>query len=226
MLTATYILVSLSVEQASIRMSLLAFQKYMQVQLRQQSQLSLAQLQYAGDWLSRLYQGGYWRKVEMYLIPAIRQAAPRADGPLDGLLNEINGLNHAALESINVVQQRAGAAIDHSELQAEQLCAAIDAFCAALLQRLEKEERELFALARKVIVGEAWFAIAYQFLAHDARAQEARRGKAQVLPFVLPVPAPAPGTPGSSADATDSATAANAAADALPAAPQALRARA
>ena len=175
MLTATYILVSLSVEQASIRMSLLAFQKYMHVQLRHQSQLSLAQMQYAGDWLSRLYQGGYWRKVEMYLMPAIRQAAPHADG----LLNELNGLNHAALESINVVQQRAGAAID--------------AFCAALLQRLEKEERELFALARKVIVGEAWFAIAYQFLAHDARAQEARRGKAQVLPFVLPAPLPAAG---------------------------------
>ena len=197
MLTATYILVSLSVEQASIRMSLLAFQKYMQTQLRQQSRLSLAQLQYTGDWLNRLYQGGYWRKVEMYLIPAIRQATPHADG----LLNELNGLNHAALESINLVQQRAGAAIDHSELQAEQLCAAIDAFCAALLQRLEKEERELFALARKVIVGEAWFAIAYQFLAHDARAQEARRGKAQVLPFVLP----AAGGAATAADAAESA---------------------
>ena len=213
MLTATYILVSLSVEQASIRMSLLAFQKYMQVQLRQQSRLSLAQLQYTGDWLNRLYQGGYWRKVEMYLIPAIRQATPHADG----LLNELNGLNHAALESINLVQQRAGAAIDHSELQAEQLCAAIDAFCAALLQRLEKEERELFALARKVIVGEAWFAIAYQFLAHDARAQEARRGKAQVLPFVLPVPLPAPGTPAGAAETAGSAG--NSADDALAALP-------
>lgn len=217
MLTATYILVSLSVEQASIRMSLLAFQKYMQVQLRQQSRLSLAQLQYAGDWLNRLYQGGYWRKVEMYLVPAIRQAAPHADG----LLDELNGLNHVALESINVVQQRAGAAIDHSELQAEQLCAAIDAFCAALLQRLEKEERELFALARKVIVGEAWFAIAYQFLAHDARAQEARRGKAQVLPFVLPAPLPAPLPATGGAEA-----AADGGASALPVAAQPLRAQA
>lgn len=223
MLTATYILVSLSVEQASIRMSLLAFQKYMQVQLRQQSRLSLAQLQYTGDWLNRLYQGGYWRKVEMYLIPAIRQATPHADG----LLNELNGLNHAALESINLVQQRAGAAIDHSELQAGQLCAAIDAFCAALLQRLEKEERELFALARKVIVGEAWFAIAYQFLAHDARAQEARRGKAQVLPFVLPVPLPAPGTPAGAAETAGSAgTSADDALAALPGIQQPLRAQA
>ena len=218
MLTATYILVSLSVEQASIRMSLLAFQKYMQTQLRQQSRLSLAQLQYTGDWLNRLYQGGYWRKVEMYLIPAIRQATPHADDLLDGLLDELNGLNHAALESINLVQQRAGIAIDHSELQAGQLCAAIDAFCAALLQRLEKEERELFALARKVIVGEAWFAIAYQFLAHDARAQEARRGKAQVLPFVLPAPLPATG---GSAE-----TAADGAASALPVPAQPLRAHA
>ena len=218
MLTATYILVSLTVEQASIRMSLLAFQKYMHAQLRQQSELNLAQLQYAADWLSRLFQGGYWRKVEMYLIPAIRQATPHADG----LLNELNGLNHAALESINVVQQRAGAAIDTSGLQAGQLCAAIDAFCAALLQRLEKEERELFALARKVIVGEAWFAIAYQFLAHDARAREARRGKAQVLPFVLPAPLPAPlPATGGSAE-----TAADGAASALPVPAQPLRAHA
>ena len=214
MLTATYILVSLTVEQASIRMSLLAFQKYMHAQLRQQSELNLAQLQYAADWLSRLFQGGYWRTVEMYLIPAIRQATPHADG----LLNELNGLNHAALESINVVQQRAGAAIDTSGLQAGQLCTAIDAFCAALLQRLEKEERELFALARKVIVGEAWFAIAYQFLAHDARAREARRGKAQVLPFVLPAPLPATG---GSAE-----TAADGAASALPVPAQPLRAHA
>ena len=218
MLTATYILVSLSVEQASIRMSLLAFQKYMHVQLRHQSSLSLAQLQYAGDWLNRLYQGSYWRKVEMYLIPAIRQATPHADGLLDGLLNELNGLNHAALESINAVQRRAGASIDQSELQAGQLCAAIDGFCAALLQRLEKEERELFSLARKVIVGEAWFAIAYQFLAHDARAQEARRDKAQVLPFVLPAPLPAAG--GSVAAPADGA------APALPVPAQPLRAQA
>nr|WP_314625094.1 hypothetical protein [uncultured Janthinobacterium sp.] len=217
MLTATYILVSLSVEQASIRMSLLAFQKYMHVQLRHQSSLSLAQLQYAGDWLSRLYQGGYWRKVEMYLIPAIRQATPHADG----ILEEINGLNHAALESINAVQRRAGATIDHGELQAEQLCAAIDGFCAALLQRLEKEERELFALARKVIVGEAWFAIAYQFLAHDARAQEARRDKAQVLPFVLP-----PSLPASLAAGASTETAADGAAPAMPEPAQPQRARA
>lgn len=186
MLTATYTLVSLSVEQASIRVSLLSFQQYMHAQLRQQRQLTLAHLDYAGDWLNRLYQFGYWRKVDQYLIPAIRQATPHADG----LLAELNRLNHAALDSVNLVQRRAMAAVDSSEQQLEQqmeqLGAAIDSFCTALMARLEMEERELFALARRVIAGEAWFAIAYQFLAHDARVAENRRGKARVLAFVPP----------------------------------------
>ena len=189
MLTATYTLVSLSVEQASIRVSLLAFQQYMHAQLRQHRQhrqLTLAHLDYAGDWLNRLYQFGYWRKIDQYLVPAIRQATPHADG----LLAELNRLNHAALDSVNLVQRRAMAAVDSSEQQLEQqmeqLGAAIDSFCTALMARLEMEERELFALARRVIAGEAWFAIAYQFLAHDARVAENRRGKARVLAFVPP----------------------------------------
>lgn len=186
MLTATYTLVSLSVEQAGIRVSLLAFQQYMHAQLRQQRQFSLAHLDYAGDWLNRLYQFGYWRKIDQYLVPAIRQATPHADG----LLAELNRLNHAALDSVNLVQRRAMAAVDSSEQQLEQqmeqLGAAIDSFCTALMARLEMEERELFALARRVIAGEAWFAIAYQFLAHDARVAENRRGKARVLAFVPP----------------------------------------
>lgn len=185
MLTATYTLVSLSVEQASIRVSLLSFQQYMQAQLHLQRQLTLAHLDYAGDWLNRLYQFGYWRKVDQYLVPAIRQATPHADG----LLEELAKLNHAALESINLVQRRAMASIDSPGQQVEQLGAAIDSFCAALMARLEMEERELFALARRVIAGEAWFAIAYQFLAHDARVAENRRSLARVLPFVQPASA-------------------------------------
>lgn len=212
MLTATYTLVSLSVEQASIRVSLLSFQQYMHAQLRQQRQLTLAHLDYAGDWLNRLYQFGYWRKIDQYLVPAIRQATPHADG----LLAELGRLNHAALESVNLVQRRAMAAIDSTEQleqQVEQLGAAIDSFCAALMARLEMEERELFALARRVIAGEAWFAIAYQFLAHDARVEENRRSKARVLPFVPPAAlAPAAAPVHAPAVAANSGTAANAAA--------------
>ena len=81
------------------------------------------------------------------------------------------------------------------------------------MARLEMEERELFALARRVIAGEAWFAIAYQFLAHDARMQENRRGKARVLAFVPPAAhAPAAVPVHAPAVAANSGAGANAAA--------------
>ncbi|MGJ7918289.1 hypothetical protein ACI48D_22825, partial [Massilia sp. LXY-6] len=41
-----------------------------------------------------------------------------------------------------------------------------------------REEHELFPLARSLVRGEAWFAIANQMLAHDAVARE-RRGSLQ-----------------------------------------------
>lgn len=171
MLTATYTLVSLSVEQASMRLSLLSFQKVMHVQWRHQRQLTSAQLRDVAASLGRLAHHSYWRKVDQYLIPVIRQAAPRC-GPL---LDELDSLNSAALASVAAVQQCAFAALDSSTQQIDALCAAVDVFCAAMTARLEKEERELFVLARKVIAGEAWFAIAHQLLAQDARARDQRR---------------------------------------------------
>lgn len=174
MLTATYTLVSLSVEQASVRVSLLNFQKYMRSALLRQQSLTLGQLEYACESLHRLYQTCHWRKIEMYLIPAIRQVTEQADG----LLDELARLNQAALSVIRSLQEQAGRAGAHSEQQVLDVCAAIDKFCDALLRRLDKEEKELFGIARSVICGDAWFAIANQFLRHDARVAEARRERA------------------------------------------------
>ncbi|MDC8758474.1 hypothetical protein [Janthinobacterium fluminis] len=177
MLTATYTLVALSVEQASVRLSLQSFQQYVQANLRHQNSISLAQLQYACDCLNRLYQACHWRKVEIYLIPALRQATEQADR----LLDELSTLNNAALDIVKAMQQRAGSMTVHTDEQVAQLCGSMDAFCAALLKRLEREERELFSIARSAICGDAWFSIANQFLLHDARVVETRRARAPVI---------------------------------------------
>ncbi|MET3129802.1 hemerythrin-like domain-containing protein [Oxalobacteraceae bacterium GrIS 1.11] len=183
MLTATYTLVALSVEQASVRVSVQSFQHYVQANLRHQNSISLAQLQYACDCLSRLYQACHWRKIEMYLIPAIRHATQEADR----LLDELSALNNAALDIVRAVQERTGTMTAHTDEQVGQLCSSMDAFCTALLEQLEKEERELFSLARSVICGDAWFAIANQFLLHDARVEDKRRNKAPVIALPLAV---------------------------------------
>ena len=181
MLTATDTLVALSVEKASVRVSLQSFQQYVRANLMQQNSITLGQLEYACETLNRLYQACHWRKIEMYLIPAIRQATERADQ----LLDELSRLNQAALAVIRAMQERIGGLHEGAEEQVSQICASIETFCSALLQRLEKEEKELFAIARSVICGEAWFTIANQFLLHDAKLVEARRARS-AAPIALP----------------------------------------
>ncbi len=174
MLTATYTLVALSVEQANVRLSLLSFQKYVQSTLLRQQRLTLSQLEYACETLERLYQACHWRKIELYLIPALQNATEQANQ----LLDELSRLNQAALAVIRRLQSELDLASEHSERQVADICAAIETFCTVLLQRLEKEEKELFSIARTAIGGEAWFDIANKFLAHDAQVVEARRSPA------------------------------------------------
>ena len=185
MLTATYTLVALSVEQASVRIGLLSLRQYAQANLRYQNTITLAQLQYACESLDRLYQACHWRKVEIYLIPALRQATQQADQ----LLDELGRLNSAALDIVKTMQRRTRDMTEQSERHVTQVCAHIESFCSVLLQRLEKEEAELFAIARSAICGEAWFSIANKFLLHDAYVVEARRRKATVIPLLRAVAA-------------------------------------
>lgn len=171
MLTATYTLVALSVEHASVRLSLLSFQKYVRSTLMQQNCMTLSQLEYACENLNRLYEACRWRKTEMYLIPAIQDATERADQ----LLDELNRLNQSALMSIRLLQEKLGTLADVRDGQVSLICDSIENFCAALLQRLEKEEGELFAIARAAIAGETWFSIANQLMMHDKHLVEMKR---------------------------------------------------
>ena len=170
MLTATYTLVSLSVEQASVRVSLQSLQKLLQSNFIHLNTLSPGQIDYACAALRRLYDTFHWRKIEKFLIPAIRRATREADL----LLQELDSLSLVAADAMGAIAERmAGAAID-SQGRVLEFCGAVEAFSNALLQRMEREERELFPVARAVICGEDWFAIANQMLAHDAYVQESK----------------------------------------------------
>jgi hypothetical protein len=183
MLTATYTMVTLSVEQASIRMGLQALQKYVQVHLLQRHSTTLAQLEHAFVTLDSLYQACRLRKSEICLIPAIRLATERADY----LLAELSTLNAAVSDTMHQLRVRLDTMGANSEECVEHICSSIDACCSTLLRRLEKEEQELYAMARSVICGEAWFSMASQFMLHDAEKIETRRSKASVVELPLPV---------------------------------------
>ncbi|GJI90335.1 hypothetical protein RugamoR1_34980 [Rugamonas sp. R1(2021)] len=171
MLTATYTLVALSVEHSSVRLSLQSFQKYVRSTLMHQNSISLSQLEYACENLNTLYQACHWRKTEMYLIPALREATERADH----LLDELNRLNQSALAAIRTLQEKLGTLADVRDEHVNQICESIETFCTSLLKRLEKEEQELFSIARSAIAGETWFSIANQLMMHDKHLEEMKR---------------------------------------------------
>lgn len=192
MLTATYTLVALSVEQASVRVSLQSLQKLLPTNFLNQAALTPGQVTYACDALQRLFHNCHWRKIDIFLIPAMRRATAQANS----LLDELDALSDAAGHAIADVVASVNAGPIDSEAAVRQFCKGIGTFCDAMLTRLDREEHELFSLARTMISGEDWFAVANQMLAHDAYRQESRPARDL---------APAPAMPGDMADAMPAA---------------------
>jgi hemerythrin-like domain-containing protein len=170
MLTATYTLVALSVEQASVRVSLQSLQQLIDDNFVHQKALTPGQVGYACDAVKRMYESCHWRKLDMFLIPAIRSATRQADQ----LLQNLDELGRVAADAVGVLAIRLGSTAVDTVSKVSQFCDAVAAFCSATLKRLELEEQQLFPVARSVISGEAWFSIANQMLAHDAYVLETR----------------------------------------------------
>jgi hemerythrin-like domain-containing protein len=173
MLTSTYTLVALSVEQTTVRASLQSLLDELRLQ-GEFSTLAAGRAAQLCATLRQAYDNCHWRKLDKFLVPVLRRSTALADG----LLAELERLSGQAAAAMNAAEACVGAA-DHP-VPREVFCAAVECCVAALRRRLEREEHELFPLARGAVGGDAWFAIANQMLAHDAYAQE-RRGDPQRL---------------------------------------------
>jgi len=168
MLTATYSLVALSVEQRNARSTLSEIQQYIRSNARERAEINPDSLQETVEKLTQLDQYCHGRKVELYVIPAIRNATHEADP----LLEEIDSLNSRCVAILHSLRDTVSSALEQGAARVEEIRHAIELYCNNLLQRLIKEE-ELFQIARRVISGEGWFSIAADFLSYDA--QQARR---------------------------------------------------
>lgn len=168
MLTATYTLVALAVEQTSVRVGLQSLRQMLHAYCLGQEALTAAQVDYAATAMQRLYDACHWRKLDKFLIPAVRRATRLADD----LLAELDALSVQSSDALAVSTAFTGAIDDAGQVAA--FCGVVNTFCTVLLTRIEREEQELFPLARAAVTGEAWFALANQMLAHDAYLQEHR----------------------------------------------------
>ncbi|MBQ5941653.1 MULTISPECIES: hypothetical protein [unclassified Massilia] len=166
MLTSTYTLVALSVEQARARVEVEALMERWRPNTwwgEGPHQWTLRQFEQACEALRRVYESCHWRKLDRFVLPALRRAGAAAES----LLVRLEGLSRRALDARVAAQAKAAAG-------SPECLRAVEHCCSLLLEKLELEERELFPLARALISGETWFAIANQMLAHDSSQYEAR----------------------------------------------------
>jgi len=167
MLTYTYALVTLTVEQKKARQLLTELRERFQHCdcgercTRQQCFERTLQR------LIRFDASSHRRNVELYLIPAVRAAEPGASA----LIDELDALSAASARILEHVCERiefAAAGQDHAF---RELCGAMQCYCDNLLERLDREERELFPLARRVLSQDGWFHLASQFISHSEELQ-------------------------------------------------------
>jgi len=174
MLTSTYTLVALSVEHTTVRAALQSLLDELRALPGDFSTLAAGRAAQLCTALRQAYDNCHWRKLDKFLVPALRRSTAAADG----LLAELERLSGQAAAAVCAAEACVGAA--DRPVPRGAFGDAVECCVAALRRRLEREEHELFPLARAAVGGDAWFAIANQMLAHDTYAQE-RRGEARRL---------------------------------------------
>jgi hypothetical protein len=163
MLTYTYSLVTLSVEQKKARKLLIDIRDQFQRCIREKQCTNLHCFETALDRLIRFDASHHRRNVELYVIPAIQEATREADG----LLIELDGLSDMSARILVRVCERMPFLSMHDDREIRELCGAMETYCENLLERLEREENELFPIAQRVISHDGWFQLASQFISHN-----------------------------------------------------------
>lgn len=184
MLTATYSLVAMSVEHANVRASLNAFQVMVRSTFAPEPALSAGQVDFACLAMERLHNAFSCRKVELFLIPAVRKLTHVADR----LLAELDNLGRSAAQAMGALRDRVRNVAVDTSAEVARFCESADRFCSALLSRLEREERDLFSIARTILPVETWFDIAHGMINAESKSAPSpkQRRKAVSVPVAMP----------------------------------------
>lgn len=105
------------------------------------------------------------RKVEAYVIPAIRKSTHKADP----ILAELESLSSRSMRILRSLHEQLRSAFERGMGDVRKVCADMELYCANLRERFLKEEQELFPIVRNLLPIEEWFDIAAKFLSEDEK---------------------------------------------------------
>jgi len=170
MLTATYSLVAIANEQSSMRRTLHNLHQSIRNFWSSHHSINMEHIEAAFRTLSEFDTHYRHRKVEQYLIPAIRQVTNEADP----LLEELDALSAVGGRLLRAVAEELKSALGSGGARISEVCISLDQYCRKLLSRFAKEEAELFPIAHRVFSVEEWFCIAEKFLSVDGQTYGGR----------------------------------------------------
>ena len=163
MLTVTYSIVALELEQKKVRWNFSSLQKYIRNSIRNFRSAGGVDSEQLVNRISQFEQYYQQRRMAVFLIPVLRQCTHEADA----LLDELEKLNAASVALVTSLRHRLQLALTKGAAMIEELCASLEQCCLNFCQRLSREE-ELVKLAERVIPTEAWFGLATIFLSEHA----------------------------------------------------------
>ena len=142
----------------------------------------LPKLESALKKLTQFDQYCHARKVELYVIPAVRGATTE----VDSLLAELESMSAHGVAILQSAQEQLHQAFDQGVAKLKDLWRAMEFYCDNLLKRLAKEEEELLPMIGRLLSIDEWFEIAAKFLRDDAR-QKRQHLAAPALQLSAPV---------------------------------------
>jgi len=178
MLTATYSLVALSAEQQNARTVLCRLQEHVQGCMESTQDLDLPQVESALNKLMQFDQYCHSRKVERFVIPAVRGAT----NEVDFLLAELESLSARGIDILRNAREQLRQMFEQGVIQLSELCSSLKFYCDNLHKRLAKEEDELLPMIGRLLSIDQWFSIAAQFISDDAAH---KRRRARAIPVLL-----------------------------------------
>lgn len=178
MLTATYTLATLLVEQNNTRLGLFALQKSIEINAQYPQILGQNTLESVLDALDWFHAHCCQRKVEIELIPAIRKSTKEADA----LLDELESLSLTGMSMLESIRNQSKSAIQQQIGKTQELYDAMKIYCDTLFRKLDKEEQELFPMATRVISVHEWFMIADKLLHENNSKREAEPKRIAIVP--------------------------------------------
>lgn len=168
MLTATYSLVALSAEQNNARSMLSRLHHQIQSSLQDLHSFNRASVEAVLKKLEKFEEYCHKRKVETYVIPALRKTTHKADP----ILAELDTLSSRSMRILRCLNEQLRSAFERGLVDVREICSNMELYCHNLRKRFAKEEEELFPIVRGALSIEEWFELAAKFLSDDEKNRQ------------------------------------------------------